>query len=279
MITQNDAYNRDRVAAMINNIHKLVLAWSICNISGIQALPPIAQQKVAIDLTSQLNKKVGKYELDVGNFGEALVKVSSDFQIPMGIEWVASSNSRTRLKRSWTDTSAFAVLKDIVSTQPDYKIEVRANVVHVSSTTLVPDRDNPLKTVIPAYQVNNVPLEEASRLLHGLVRSNMKATKSPLHGNEKLGGKIGSLLTNPDEPRITVELHGTNVEECLDALTLRSLHKVWIVTFSANNRVDSTPFRRTSTLWNNYPIPDDDQPIWDLVRWGDTLPGALNPAE
>ena len=265
---------------MVSNIQKsVVVAWFICMLCSLHAPLASARQKASSDLTSQLNRKIDRYQLEAGNFGEALIKVASDFKIPLGIEWVDNSNSRTRLKRSWKDSTILNILREIVGTQPSYKIDVGTSVVHVWSTTLVPEHENPLRIVIPTYEVNNVPLGEASRRLHGLVRSKLKTTISPLPGNEKPGGRVGSLLTNPDEPKITVELYGANVEHCLDALTLSSSHKIWIATFSVDARIGSTPFRRTSTLWNSYPIPDDDQPVWDFVRWGDSLPAALSSAQ
>jgi hypothetical protein len=265
---------------MVNNIQKAaVVAWCICVLCSLQAPLASAKQKASGDLTSQLNRKIDIYQLDVGSFGEALVKVASDFKIPLGIEWVDNSNSRTRLKRSWKDSTVLNILRETVGTQPAYKIDVGTSVVHIRSATLVPERENPLRIVIPTYEVNNVPLEEASRRLHGLVRSRLKTTRSSIPGHEKPGGTVGSLLTNPDEPKITVELYGASVERCLDALTLSSSHKIWIATFSVDARVDSTPFRRTSTLWNNYPVQDDDQPIWDFLRWGDSLPAALSSSE
>jgi hypothetical protein len=264
---------------MVSNIQKAVVVASICILCSLQVPLASAKQKVSGDLTSQLNRKIDRYQLDVGNFGEALVKVASDFKIPLGIEWVDNSSSRTRLRRSWKDSTVLNILREIVGTQPTYKIDIGASVVHIWSTTLVPEYENPLRIVIPTYEVNNVPLEAASRRLHGLVGSKLKTTKSFLSGNEKPGGRIGSLLTNPDEPKITVELYGANVEHCLDALTLSSSRKIWIATFSVDARVDSTSFRRTWTLWNNYPAPDDEQPGWDFVRWGDPLPAALSSAE
>src|ERR1700676_174837 len=146
---------------MVSNICKLFVLACTYILCSFHALPASAREKASSDLTSQLSKKIDKYELDAGNFGEALVKVASDFQIPMGVEWEENSDGHARLKRSWKNSTALNILREIVSAQPTYKIDVRAGIVRIWSPTLVLENENPLKIVIPRYEVNKVPLEEA----------------------------------------------------------------------------------------------------------------------
>ncbi|MGB8474434.1 MAG: hypothetical protein WCE61_10150 [Candidatus Acidiferrum sp.] len=222
-----------------------------------------------------LSKKVHKYQLVSNNFAEALTKFASDFQIPMGIEWTDNRNAQAKLNLSWKDSTVLNILRAIVATQPTYRIDLRPRIIRIWSAALVPERENPLTIVLDRFEVSNVPVEAASRRLHDLMRSKLKTKNFSLRGNEKPGGKIGSLLTNPDEAKVTVDLHRSSVEECLDALVDVSSRKIWIVTFSANTEVAATHFRRTLTLWNNFPIPDDEQPVWDLLHWGDAIPTAV----
>jgi hypothetical protein len=60
----------------------------------------------------------------------------------------------------------------------------------------------------------------------------------------------------------------------LDALALLSDKKIWIVTFTRNPELTVTGFRRAVSLWNFSPIPDDKQPVWDILRWDEPVPGT-----
>jgi len=67
-------------------------------------------------------------------------------------------------------------------------------------------------------------------------------------------------------------LKNVGVEDVLDALAVASARKIWIVTFSDDPTLTPTGFRRSLTLWNNFPIPDNEQPIWDMLHWRDVIP-------
>src|SRR6266705_1088909 len=49
------------------------------------------------DLSIKLSKHVSNYNLGVFNIVEALIRVSNDFQIPMGIAWVNTPAARSEL--------------------------------------------------------------------------------------------------------------------------------------------------------------------------------------
>jgi len=223
------------------------------------------------DLDAKLRTGVHSYQLQANNFVEALTRVASDFQIPIGIEWVNTPAARARLTLSWKDATVRDVLQAIVKTQPGFKMLVGTSVVHVSSPDLVPDRENPLRLNINAFEVHNVPVEFASRELHNVV----KRTISPPRPQQGAGGVAGSGFSNIDDPKISAHVKNASVEDALDALARSSVRKIWIVTFSDSPSLTPTGFRRTLTLWNDLPIPDDDQPVWDLLHWGDAIPTAV----
>lgn len=236
-------------------------------------VPPAASSsRQPEDLDAKLRTNVNSYQLQANNFVEALTRAASDFQIPMGIEWVNRPGARARVNLSWKNATIREVLQAIVKTQPGFTMLVGSSVVHVSSSDLVPDHENPLKLKINAFEVHNAPVESASRQLHEVVRRTL--SPKPQQGFGR-GGVAGSGFSNIDDPKISVTLKNATVEDVLNALALTSARKIWIVTFSDSPVLTSTGFRRTLSLWNKSPVPDNEQPGWDMFHWGDAIPLAL----
>lgn|SRR5208282_387502 len=221
------------------------------------------------DLPAQLHATVRSYRLQKINFVEALVQVSSDFHVPMGIEWIPTPSSRAEVNLSWKDTTVAGVLAALVGAQPGYGMRVMADVVRIAPDRFLPDSQNPLKVALGPFSVKNVSAERASRELHSRVKFKLAA---PSGAGKVSGGTGGSGASNLGDPRISVQLENTTLEEALDALVLASARKIWIVTFSEDPGLTQRGFRRTLTLWNDFPIPDREQPLWDLLHWGDHIP-------
>lgn len=218
------------------------------------------------ELSQKLHKPVQSYNLRDLNFVEALGRVASDFQIPMGIEWVDSAPSPAKIDVSWKHTTVEQILQAIVKTEVSYRMSFESGVVRISPVGLLPAEQNPLKLKIDKFDVQNVTVEIASRELHALA----ERTMSPPTPQQGAAGGIGrSGASNLDDPKISVRLTNSTVEDILDSIVLTSARKIWIVTFAGNASLTENGFRRTLTLWNDFPIPDKEQPLWDLLHWGD----------
>jgi hypothetical protein len=209
------------------------------------------------DLTAKLSKSVSNYNLGVFNFVGALIRISNDFEIPMGIAWVNSPAAHTELPFAWKKITVLEIIQNIANTQPGYQVDVRDGVVHIWPSGLIPDRENFLKLRIPAYDVNDAYVEVASFKLHMLV--------APRNYGAISIGATG-------DSKVSLELKNTSVETALDALVVASNRKIWVVTFSDDAKLTARGLRRAESLWSGKATPDEEQPSWDLIRWGDPLP-------
>jgi hypothetical protein len=224
-----------------------------------------AQYSIASDeLNSKLDTRLHDYSLHAENFIGGLTSFAGQFAIPIGIEWVSTPEASTPLNFSWKDVTVREVLETIVQSQRGYEVQFRNGVVHVSSKRISPDQ-NFLLLKINAFDANHQPVEVVSRNLSNQVRLIVSPPKRQTGG---VGGSIGS---NIDEPNIDVRLNDASVEDILDSLVIASARKMWIVTFSDSFILTPTGYRRTSPLWNNSPIPDDEQPAWELLHWKDPV--------
>lgn len=207
------------------------------------------------DLNNALNKRVTNYNLGETSFLEALVHVAGDFHIPMGVAWVNTPAARAPRPFEWRDVTVKQMIEAIAATPPGYQVQMSNGVMHVFPLRPILERENFLTLKIPSFEVHDAPTELASeRLFDTLVP-------------QQVGGF--SLAANADDPRISLRLKDSTVEQVLDAIVLASARKIWIATFSDDTGLTSTGLRRTETLWNNLPVPDKGQPVWNLLHWNE----------
>jgi hypothetical protein len=79
--------------------------------------------------------------------------------------------------------------------------------------------------------------------------------------------------------RATIEFKDSTVEEILNALLAPADFKIWVVTHTGRDDVTATGFRRTLSLYSDRRIPDESQPVWNLLRWGQNPSGTDAAAE
>jgi hypothetical protein len=218
------------------------------------------------ELPLKLGAPVHDYRLAADNFVEALIRLADEFQIPMGIQWVATPSANAKLTLFWKDATVKEVLEGIANTQPGYEVQIWNNIVHVSSTRILPQQ-NFLLLKVQSFKVQHEVVEIASRKLRELI----KVTVVPPKPGP--GGIGGSQATMVGEPTIDLRLSNASVEEILDSLTIGSTKKVWVVTFVDSYIPTASGFHRTANLLNSS-IPDDEQPVWELFRWDDSIPSA-----
>lgn len=85
---------------------------------------PIANAStVQEDLNVKLSKHVSNYNLGTFTLVGALIRVSSDLQIPMGIAWVNTPAARAELPFAWKDATVRELIESIAMTQPGYRVE------------------------------------------------------------------------------------------------------------------------------------------------------------
>jgi hypothetical protein len=229
------------------------------------AVPSFASARVnsappeMADLEAKLNKPVHSYDLGMRSPIAALIEVSKDHQIPMGIASVNTPAARAELPFSWPDGTVREVIESIARTL-GYQVALRNGVVHVFSVGLIPDGENFLKLKIASYSVHNAILEVASFKLHSLIAPR----------------RYGQLsIAGPGDSTLTLELTNTTVEDVLDALAVASTGKIWVVTFAKDPTLTTLPpvgLRRTVSLWTDEPVPDAELPIWHFLRWGNPMP-------
>jgi len=248
---------------MLKTLQKTFLAFQLlCALSGS---PSGGQVE---NTNSWLGASRHDYRLVADNFAEGLIRVAQDLQIPAGIQWVDLPTARVKVDMSWRDATGKEIVEAIVRTQPGYDLAVRNGILHVFPVG-VPADQNFLTVQVGSFAVHNQVVQVAARKLRALVQLTTAPPKAGM-----TGGIGGSLAVSTAEPKMSVSVENASAEDALDALVTHSEKKIWVVTFLDNAALTPSGFRRTRTLWNNSPVPNDQEPVWDMFGWGERIPSG-----
>jgi hypothetical protein len=221
------------------------------------------------DLQAKLHIRVKNYALSADSFLGALVEVATQFEIPVGIEWSKNDETMRKVSLAWTDADVRQVIQELVDTQHEYEFDVADSVVHIFPKWAKSSQQDFTNLVLQKFDVRNELLGQANHRLRQLVKFTVSP---PPQTGATVGGTGGSQLGSVGEPKISLKLENIMVRDALDQVALNSDHRIWVVTFTDESGVTPTGFRRTRTLWNNSVVPDNEQPVWDTFRWGETIP-------
>ncbi len=224
--------------------------------------PPPGEQGLQVKLRARLEN----YTIIADSFPQALTKVAAQFEIPMGIEWIRTPATQREIRRSWRHTTAYGVVESLVKSQRGYNFGIANGVVHVFPQGALMDRSSFLNHRINKFEAKN----EFAGVLSYRLRELLKRTVSPsLPSSPALGTGV-SIATGAGDRRITFRLVNATVRQVLDKLGLATDFRIWIVTYPED--LTETGFRRVASLYTSSAVPDNEQPVWAFLRWGDALP-------
>jgi len=225
------------------------------------------QSTESVELGTTLQAPVHSYSVTANTFVDALIEVAGRFKFPIGIVWVRKTSELKPIHISWSDARVEKALQDIVHAQPGYEVELRNAVMHVRPRDMIPDKENFLSLRVSRFEVHKEVAETASTRLAELVNLEVTPPKPAPVGQAK-GGIGSSQLVEVGDPEISISLADVTVEDALDAISLASPFKVWIVTFAPAGDLTPTGFRRTVSPIASEAVPHPAKPYWELLRWG-----------
>lgn len=222
----------------------------------------------AVDLQARLHARVKSYTLNADNFLDALARVATQFQLPMGVQWSENSETLRKVSSTWSDVDAQQIIQELVNVHPGYEFDVSDGVVHVFPAWTKSSQQDFVHLKLEKFVVDNQVPEAATHQLRDLI----KLTVSPRHSQAGAHGTIFSQAADVGEQEISFRVQNVTVRDALDKIALASDRKIWAVTFT-DEPLTPTGFRRTRTLWIKA-IAYNEQPVWDSLRWGDAIPSS-----
>jgi hypothetical protein len=224
------------------------------------------------DLRTQLGNRVAEYRLSASSLADAVISVSKEFQVPVGLEWVRDKETQRSIVKRWEGKTIGEILESIIEEYPGYNFDIQNGVVHVFRRDLLNDKSNFLNLAVPAFFGTR---EEFA----GLTNMALKATVQNIVSPRELpagAGEAGEYATGINERRIKLDLEGQTIRVALEKMAAASEHNIWVVTFSESLALTPTGFRRVETLCHPNTFPDTEQPMWDFLAWSEPTPRAQN---
>jgi len=206
----------------------------------------------AQDLTPE-RIPIPSYSLQASSFIDALIKVASQFEIPLAVEWIKSPDALKPIRLSRYNTTASEVLAAVVSAQGDYGWRIESGIVHVFQKTMVDDPRNPLNVRIDTLPDVRWTVNDADNFLFQSIGQVVRWT-----GPKEL--EVPSPVL--DEPHFHLAGEDDSVREILNKIITSSKMNIWIATFSNNLPLSVRGFWEVTPMYDPKYVKPDDQPFW-----------------
>jgi hypothetical protein len=233
---------------------------------AVRPSPVKASEQKAGGLQGRVDAQVESYTLSQPDLARALIAVSSEFKIPVGIEWIEPRSSQP-IKLKWEHTTVGAIIQSLATVQPGYELEVGDAIVHIFYSGARADPSNFLNIEIPEFDLQHTYVGLARLRLEQVVAA--RVTPPPPPGAPISMG--GSVALDPHDRRQNFRFVDAKVREVLDTLTLAGEYKIWVATFPEGPALTPTGFRPTLSLWAPQAGPNE-LPAWDLFDWNHSPP-------
>jgi hypothetical protein len=241
---------------------------------ALLVLPSQGWQTADQTLEAKFTAVSSSYSISAPDWLHALVKVASDFQLPMGIEWIKVTDNPIRISRSWRDTTPLAILQDVVKAYPGYELEASNGVVHVFSAAMKGDRADVLNTRIGTFEVRG---ETVAMAAHARLANRVLDIMVPQDPNGSSHRSLGgSTLSGAGDGVVTFRIEDATVRDVLDKLCLSAGLNIWIVAYPPRSVKTRAGFLKTISLFDSVVRSDATfVPSWQFLPWGGGF-GVIN---
>jgi hypothetical protein len=111
----------------------------------------LAAQQAPVQTPHPATEEVQNYTLEAGSFIEALLKISAQFQLPLGVEWEKTPDTLKPVQFSRIRTTVADIIDSVVVRYSGYEWRTEAGVIHDFQRYLVNDNRNPLNITIKSF--------------------------------------------------------------------------------------------------------------------------------
>lgn len=229
-------------------------------------------QQPAVRSPDPATAQVENYSLEANSFIEALLKISAQFRLPLGVEWTKTPDTLRPIRLAQSRTTVAEILDSIVIMQPGYEWRAEAGVIHVFERHLEIDNRNPLNITIRSFEKRPQTVGFANAVLEQRVRY------------PEQEGIAVSVLGSPDEPVFSFAARNTPARNLLDQMITSGLdmlpqppgmNRIWIATFPENPVFTQDSYLKPLPVENPAFVPEESQPVWILLRWGIPPPDKM----
>ena len=217
-------------------------------------------QQMSVPAPNTSSEIIENYSLEANSFIDALLKISAQFRLPLGVEWVKTEDTLKPVRFSRTHATLEEVMQSVVFSHAGYDWRLEDGIVHVFDTALLRDARNPLNTKLKHFGFSDcrqMVAPEAEVYLEIGLRNVVEP---------KIGGGWGaSIGRGVDEPKLQLPCDDVSVRYVLNRIIAVSRQHIWIATFPERMTLNPTGFLEELPMYP--PDADLNQPFWILLRW------------
>ena len=213
--------------------------------------------------------EVQNYSIEARGFIEALLQISAQFTLPLGVEWIKKADTLKPVRFSQSSTTVANILDAVVALHPGYEWRAEEGVIHVFQRALAQDRRNPLNVRINSFSARPqsvaMAMNEVSQRVSHQVR------------HPELEGIAGEGPGGDREPVFSFAVQNVPAREILNqiitagmALAFPPMRRIWIATFPDRATLTSTGYLETAPVWNR--SAESEPPFWVLLTWAQSPP-------
>lgn len=225
-------------------------------------------------LRTKLQIRVDNYSLSAPTLIQALTKVASQFEIPMGIEWVKEPSTMRTVSFSKKHATVYQIIESLVKSQRGYGFAIGEDIVHVFPRGSLKNTRSFLDLRINRFDVQDEFVAVASYRLRRLVNVPVVSRTATLRRGTSPGlpspgsGTAGSIAAGSGDRRVSLKVRNATVRNILDRLCLAADLRIWVVSYPPRFTITKGGFRRTVALHTDVSVPDEEQPQWVFLPWG-----------
>jgi|SRR5579863_1031977 len=231
-------------------------------------------QQAPVQTPHSATDEVQNYSLEANSFIEALLKISTQFYLPMGVEWIKTADTLKPVQFSRSRTTVAEIIDSVVARYTGYEWRTEDGVVHVFQRDLVKDSMNPLNITISSF-------DQALETV-GWANNNLDQMVSDVVRHPEVTGIAGSVIGYPGEPVFSFAAQNEKARSILSRIVTAGLsssvpgmQRVWIATFPAPSVLSRAGYFETVPVWDPDAVPVQEQSFWVLLSWGHPPPEEM----
>jgi hypothetical protein len=231
-------------------------------------------QQAPVKTPNPATAKIENYSLKANSFIEALLKISAQFHLPVGVEWIKTADTLKPVKFSRSRTTVADIIDSLVAMHAGYEWRTEDGVIHVFRRDLVKDSRNPLNITISSF-------DQAPETV-GWANNNLDQMVSDVVRHPEVTGIAGSVIGYPGEPVFSFASQNVSARSILNkivtaglASSVPGLQRVWIATFPESSVLSRTGYFETVPVWDPDAVPAQEQSFWVLLSWGHPPPEKM----
>ena len=206
------------------------------------------------------------YSLQATSFIDALLKIASQFRLPLGVEWIKSAGTLKPDSFFLTHTTVKDIIDAVVSTYSGYEWRMEEDgIVNVFQRDLVKDGRNPLNVTIKSFD-HTESVNTAGRTLHSMLAH---IVRHPDFGGIATSGGdyVGAPVVRFTAENVAVRTVLAKIITAPPPASKLPMNRIWIATFPDEPMLSRTGYLEVAPTLNFNVV--SEQPFWNLFQWGD----------